>query len=90
MVEPPFLPHTLPHGENEASKKPHCECSTHWPASGRREVLGAALGGAAVLLGAAPALAKDVGDGGLPEGMVLLQSVQMFQKQWKVLPWHRR
>ena len=43
-----------------------------------------------MLLGAAPALAKDVGDGGLPEGMVLLQSVQMFQKQWKVLPWHWR
>ena len=53
-------------------------------------MLGAALGGAAVLLGAAPALAKDVGDGGLPEGMLLLQQVLMFQKQWKVLPCHRR
>ncbi|KAJ1480160.1 hypothetical protein T484DRAFT_1811506 [Baffinella frigidus] len=49
----------------------------------RRELLGVALGGAAVLLGAAPVLAKDVGDGGLPEGMMLLQQVLMFQKQWK-------
>lgn len=48
-----------------------------------------ALGGAAVLLGAAPVLAKDVGDGGLPEGMMLLQQVLMFQKQWKVVPWPR-
>lgn len=46
-------------------------------------MLGAALGGAVVLLGAVPALAKDVGDGGLPEGMLLLQQILLFQKQWK-------